>query len=147
MFKEKLQLTLAAIDRASPVLKSIWNSAKSLAGKTWHVAVRMKDFITAPFRKLWNMISNPITMALSVAGIGLSAGEIVQTFNEFETGMSAVRSLTGATDEEFLLLKQTAKDLGASTSFSASQASEGMQYLAMAGWDTNQIIEGQCPVC
>lgn len=140
MFKEKLQLTLAAIDRASPVLKSIWNSAKSLAGKTWHVAVRMKDFITAPFRKLWNMISNPITMALSVAGIGLSAGEIVQTFNEFETGMSAVRSLTGATDEEFLLLKQTAKDLGASTSFSASQASEGMQYLAMAGWDTNQII-------
>ncbi len=140
MFKEKFQLIIAAIDRASPVLKTIWNSAKGLAGKTWHVAVRMKDFITAPFRKLWNLVNSPITMALSVAGIGLSANEVLQTFNEFETGMSAVRSLTGATDEEFLSLKETAKDLGASTSFSASEASQGMQYLAMAGWDTNQII-------
>lgn len=140
MFKEKLRLTLEAIDRASPILKEIWGNAKNLASKTWHVAVRMKDFITAPFRKLIDMVSSPITMALSVAGIGLSAGEVVQTFNEFESGMSAVRSLTGATDEEFLLLKETAKELGASTSFSASQASEGMQYLAMAGWDTNQII-------
>lgn len=140
MFKEKLRLTLEAIDRASPILKEIWGNAKNLASKTWHVAVRMKDFITAPFRKLIDMVSSPITMALSVAGIGLSASEVLQTFNDFESGMSAVRSLTGATDEEFLLLKETAKDLGASTSFSASQASEGMQYLAMAGWDTNQII-------
>lgn len=140
MFKEKLQLTLAAIDRASPVLKSIWNSAKSLAGKTWHVAVRMKDFITAPFRKLWNMISNPITMALSVAGIGLSAGDVVQTFNDFESGMSGVRALTSATDEEFLLLKQTAKDLGATTSFSASEAALGMQNLASAGFTTAEIV-------
>lgn len=140
MFEEKLQLTLAAIDRASPVLKSIWNSAKSLAGKTWHVAVRMKDFITAPFRKLWNMISNPISIALSVAGIGLSASDVVQTFNDFESGMSGVRALTNATDEEFLLLKQTAKDLGASTSFSASEAAQGMQNLASAGFTTAEIV-------
>lgn len=140
MFKEKMKLTLEAIDRASPVLKEIWGNAKNLASKTWHVAVRMKDFITAPFRKLYDLVNSPITMALSVAGIGLSASEVLQTFNDFESGMSAVRSLTGATDEEFLLLKETAKDLGATTSFSASEASEGMQYLAMAGWDTNQII-------
>lgn len=140
MFKEKLQLTLAAVDRASPIIKNVWNSAKSLAGKTWNVAVRMKDFITAPFRKLWNMISNPITMALSVAGLGLSANELVTTFNNFETGMSAVRSLTGATNEDFTRLTDTAKSLGATTSFSATEASDGMQYLAMAGWDTNEII-------
>jgi len=140
MFKDQFKLIIAAIDRASPVLKTIWDSAKGLTTRTWHVAVRMKDFITAPFRKIWDVINSPITMALSVAGIGLSATEVLSTFNEFETGMSAVRSLTGATDEDFLLLKQTAKDLGATTSFSASQASEGMQYLAMAGWDTSQII-------
>lgn len=140
MFKEKLQLTLAAIDRASPVLKSIWSSAKSLAGKTWHVAVRMKDFVTAPFRKLWNMINSPITMALSIAGIGLSASEVVSTFNDFESGMSGVRALTSATDEEFLLLKQTAKDLGATTSFSASEAAMGMQNLASAGFTTAEIV-------
>lgn len=140
MFKEKFQLIIAAIDKASPVLKTIWNTTKSLAGKAWSVAVRMKDFITAPFRKLYNTLTSPITLALSVAGIGMSAGEVISTFNEFETGMSAVKALVGATDEEFLLLKQTAKDLGAETAFSASQASEGMQYLASAGWNTNEIV-------
>ena len=140
MFKEKWQLTVAAIDKASPVLKTIGSTVKSLTSKAWSVAVRMKDFITAPFRKIASLISSPITMALSVAGIGLSASDVINTFNEFETGMSAVRSLTSATDEEFSLLRATAKDLGATTSFSASEASQGMQYLAMAGWNTNQII-------
>lgn len=140
MFKEKFKLIMEALDKASPILKNIWNSAKNLVSRTWSVAVRMKDFITAPFRKLYNWISSPITIALSVAGVGLSASDLVTTYNDFETGMSAVKSLSGATNEEFIQLKQTAKDLGATTAFSASEASEGMQYLAMAGWDTNEII-------
>lgn len=140
MFKEKFKLIVEALDKASPVLKTIWNFAKRLTSKAWHVAVRMKDFVTAPFRKLMGLFRNPITMALSVAGIGMGVREVVTTFNEFETGMSAVRSLTGATGQDFLMLKQTAKDLGAETVFSASEASQGMQYLAMAGWNTNQII-------
>lgn len=140
MFKEKFKLIMEALDKASPILKNIWNSTKNLVSRTWSVAVRMKDFITAPFRKLYNWISSPITIALSVAGVGLSASDLVTTYNDFETGMSAVKSLSGATNEEFIQLKQTAKDLGATTAFSASEASEGMQYLAMAGWDTNEII-------
>ena len=141
MFKEKLSLTLSAIDRASPILKNVWNSAKSLAGKTWSVAIRMKDFITAPFRKLWNMISSPITMALSFAGMGIGASDVLNTFNGFEEGMSGVRALTSATDSEFLLLRETAKSLGASTSFSATQAAEGMQNLASAGFSVSEIVD------
>lgn len=141
MFNEKLSLTLSAIDRASPVLKNVWNSAKNLAGKTWNVAVRMKDFITAPFRKLWNLISSPVTMALSVVGMGMSVSDVLNTFNGFEEGMSGVRALTDATDDEFLVLRETAKSLGASTSFSASQAAEGMQNLASAGFSVNEIVE------
>lgn len=141
MFKEKLSLTLSAIDRASPILKNVWNSAKSLAGKTWSVAIRMKDFITAPFRKLWNMISSPITMALSFVGMGIGASDVLNTFNGFEEGMSGVRALTSATDSEFLLLRETAKSLGASTSFSATQAAEGMQNLASAGFSVSEIVD------
>lgn len=140
MFKEKLQLTLSAIDRASPILKDVWNSAKSLVGRGWNMVVRMTDFVTAPFRKLWNLISSPITMALSVAGIGMSASDVFNTFTGFEEGMSGVRALTEATDAEFLLLRETAKSLGASTSFSASQAAEGMQNLASAGFTVNEIV-------
>lgn len=140
MFKEKLQLTLTAIDRASPILKDVWNSAKSLVGRGWNMVVRMTDFVTAPFRKLWNLISSPITMALSVAGIGMSASDVFNTFTGFEEGMSGVRALTEATDAEFLFLRETAKSLGASTSFSASQAAEGMQNLASAGFTVNEIV-------
>ena len=140
MFKEKLKLIIEALDKASPVLKSIWNSAKGLVSKTWSVAVRMKDLITAPFRKLYSWISSPITIAMSIAGVGLSANDLVTTYNDFETGMSGVRALTGATNEEFTLLKETAKELGADTSFSASEAAVGMQNLASAGFTTNEIV-------
>ena len=140
MFKERFKLIMEALDKASPVLKSIWNSAKGLVSKTWSVAVRMKDFVTAPFRKLYSWISSPITIALSVAGIGLSANDLVTTYNDFETGMSGVRALTGATNEEFTLLKETAKELGADTAFSASEAAVGMQNLASAGFTTNEIV-------
>lgn len=139
-FKEKLQLTIQALDKASPVLKTISTTVKSLGSKAWTVAVKMKDLVTAPFRKLWNVISSPITMALSVAGLGFSATDLLDTFNEFEVGMSGVQALTGATNAEFLLLKETAKDLGASTSFSASQAAIGMQNLASAGFSVEEII-------
>jgi TP901 family phage tail tape measure protein len=140
MFKENFKLTLAAIDRASPTLKNISSTVKGLVGKAWRITVRMADFVTAPFRKLYNLISSPITMALSVVGVGVGASEIVSIFNDFETGMSGVRALTGATDEEFYLLKETAKELGASTSFSASQAALGMQNLGSAGFTTSEII-------
>ncbi|MEG0766385.1 MAG: phage tail tape measure protein, partial [Clostridia bacterium] len=54
--------------------------------------------------------------------------------------MSTVRAITGATQADFVKLNQTAKDLGATTAFSATQAAEGMKYLGMAGWDVNEII-------
>lgn len=140
MFKEKLQLTLSAVDRASPIIRDVWSSAKNLVGKGWNMVVRMTDFVTAPFRKLWDLVSSPITMALSVAGIGMSAGDVLSTFTDFEEGMSGVRALTEATDAEFLLLRDTAKSLGASTSFSASEAVQGMQNLASAGFTVNEIV-------
>ena len=140
MFSDKFQLITSAIDRASPILKSISGTVKGLVGKTWSVAVKMKDFVTAPFRKIWNMINSPITLALSVVGVGFSASDVLSTYNGFESQMSGVRALTGATGEDFLLLKETAKELGAETSFSASQAAEGMQNLASAGFTTSEIV-------
>lgn len=140
MFSDKFQLIMSAIDRASPILKSISGTVKGLVGKTWSVAVKMKDFVTAPFRKIWNMINSPITLALSVVGVGFSASDVLSTYNSFESQMSGVRALTGATGEDFLLLKETAKELGAETSFSASQAAEGMQNLASAGFTTSEIV-------
>jgi len=60
---------------------------------------------------------------------------------EFETEMSRVEALTGATGEEMQQLEGLAKDMGASTVFSATEAADAMGFLGMAGFDTNQIID------
>ena len=140
-FKEKMQLILEALDKASPALRNIVNTVKGLTAKAWHIAVKMKDMITAPFRKIKDLITSPIVMTLSMAGITMGAGSFVSTFSEFSAGMSNVKALSGATKEEFARLTQTAENLGATTKFTATEAAEGMQYLAMAGWETEKIID------
>lgn len=62
------------------------------------------------------------------------------TFANFEQEMARVRAISGATAEEYKLLEDSARALGRDTVFSATEAAEGMKYLAMAGWETNQIV-------
>lgn len=71
-----------------------------------------------------------------VAGLGLA----VKTAASFESAMSRVGALSGATNEQMRAMTKEAERLGATTSFSATQAAEGMQFLAMAGYKTNDII-------
>ena len=70
----------------------------------------------------------------------LGIGSSIKTFTNFEQGMKNVQATSQATNAEFKQLWNTAKDLGAKTSFSAKEASDGMNYLAMAGFKTNEII-------
>lgn len=74
--------------------------------------------------------------AAGTAGLGLA----IKTAADFESQMSTVKAISGATDGEFKKLNDTAKHLGATTVFSAKQAGEGMEYLALAGWKTNDIV-------
>lgn len=68
--------------------------------------------------------------------------DIVNTGKSFEAEMSKVKAISGATGEDFTALTNLAKELGSTTVFSASEASQGMQYLAMAGWKTQDIMAG-----
>ena len=107
-FKDKIKMTIAAIDKATPALKSIGATVKNITSKAWNVAVKMTDFVTAPFRKLKNLITSPIVMTLSMAGISMGAGSFVSTFSEFGASMSNVKALSGATNDEFQRLTATA---------------------------------------
>ncbi len=80
---------------------------------------------------------------VTMAGVGIAVGlgSAVKVAASFESQMSKVKAISGATDDEFVKLNETAKQLGATTVFSASQAGEGMEYLALAGWKTNDIIK------
>ncbi len=78
-----------------------------------------------------------------IAGGVLSAGLgfAVKRAADFESSMKRVKALSGATNEEFQSLSQTARELGASTVYSATQSSEAMQFLSMAGYRANEQID------
>lgn len=65
-------------------------------------------------------------------GVALTAGlgKAVKTAADFESGMSQVAAVSGATGDEFKALEARARELGGSTSFSAKEAADGLQYLA-----------------
>lgn len=77
----------------------------------------------------------PITGA--VAGIGAAA---VKTSADFDSAMSNVQALSGASGEELDKLRSAALEMGESTAFSATEAADALGYMALAGWDSEQSV-------
>ena len=74
-----------------------------------------------------------------VAGLGTAA---VKTAADFDSGMSKVAAVSGATGDELDALRDKAREMGSKTKFSASEAAEAMNYMAMAGWKTEEMLGG-----
>lgn len=70
------------------------------------------------------------------------ARETMELGIDFSSSMSNVQAISGATADQMEALEQTARDLGATTTFSASDVSDAFGYMAMAGWDTEQMLGG-----
>lgn len=66
----------------------------------------------------------------------------IGTIREFNVQMDKLQAISGANSEQMAVLESTAKQMGASTIFSASESAEAMTFMAMAGWDTQQIVSG-----
>ena len=78
-------------------------------------------------------------VSAAVAGIGVAA---VKTTADFDAAMSQVKAISGATAEEFDQLRDKAREMGSKTKFSAEEAAEAMNYMAMAGWKTGDMLDG-----
>ena len=79
----------------------------------------------------------PATVA--IAGIGTAA---VKTYTSFESKMSNVQAISGATGDDLIKLSDKAKEMGAKTKFSASESADALSYMAMAGWKTDDMLNG-----
>ena len=67
---------------------------------------------------------------------------ITKTSATFQQGMSEVKAISGATAEQMDQLKEKAKEMGAKTKFSAKESADAFKYMAMAGWDTEAMLNG-----
>ena len=79
----------------------------------------------------------PVTAA--VGGLGTAA---VKVAADFDSAMSQVAAVSGATGKDLEALRDKAREMGSKTKFSASEAAEAMNYMAMAGWKTGDMLSG-----
>lgn len=91
-------------------------------------------------------IGKAVTTAFTVAAVGAFEKKIVETYSTYDDQMRKVQAVSGATGKAYQELRAKAEELGAKTRFSATEAGQGMENLARAGWKTGQIMSGIGPV-
>ncbi|MCK9326796.1 MAG: phage tail tape measure protein [Bacteroidales bacterium] len=123
-----------AFNRSIDNMKSAANNMSTNVSNSFDQMSKKTGASAADFQK--------VGMAATAAGavIGLGIGSAVKTTTNFEASMSKVQAISGATGKDLAKLTNLAKELGAKTAFSASQAAEGMQFLSMAGFTVNDTI-------
>ena len=82
-----------------------------------------------------------LTKSVSVPLLTIGAAAL-KTTADFDAGMSEVKAISGATGTEFKQLETKAIQMGAKTKYSATEAASAFKYMAMAGWDTNDMLSG-----
>lgn len=121
-FTKPSKETLKAMKEMSVNAKAAGRSIKKAGETIANAGSTMTKSVTAP-----------------IAGVGIAA---VKTAADYESAMSNVQAITGATGDDFKKLTQLGKDLGASTAWSAQECAEAMQYTGMAGWTAKENIDG-----
>ncbi|SHH05841.1 phage tail tape measure protein [Tepidibacter thalassicus] len=104
------------------------NKLKAVGTKMQNVGKKMQD-----------VGKSLTTVTMPLVGIGAAS---VKTAMDFESAMSEVQAISGATGDDLEALKDKALEMGSTTKFSASQSAEALKYMSMAGWKTEQMLDG-----
>lgn len=119
-------------------LKSLEEQANQSATALQSIAAKGEKLQT-----LGNNISNVGTRLLPVTGAVVGLGTAaVKVAADFDSAMSRVAAVSGATGADLDALRDKAREMGAKTKFSATEAAEAMNYMAMAGWKTEDMLSG-----
>lgn len=123
--KTKLSDAEYAADKLDNSLEEVESSAK-----------KADDGFTMFKATLANLAADAIMRA--VDGIKNLVGNVIELGQNFTSTMSEVSAISGATGEDFEKLEACAREYGATTVFSASNAAEALKYMSLAGWDADQ---------
>lgn len=140
------EVVIKATDEASSKLSEVSEKAKDTAenldeaGDKAEESGKKSKESSSSWSILGNVAANIVTAGIQKATAAATqfAKQIVQTGMKFETSMSNVKALSGATEEEFQMLTETAREAGSTTVFSASEAADALGYMALAGWDAKE---------
>jgi len=135
-FQREIAETESKLKHYEGQLKSVDSTQKSFGDKMAASGKSVKEFgqgMTSVGKELSMKVTAPL---VAIAGVASKIGM------DFKAGMSEVQAISGATGEELAQLETKARELGSSTKFSAKEVSEGFKYMALAGWDVKQSMDG-----
>lgn len=119
-------------------LKSLEEQAKASGTVLQEIAAKGEKLKTVG-DNVTNVGKKFMPVTLGVVGLGTAA---VKTAADFDSAMSKVAAVSGATGSDLETLRDKAREMGEKTKFSASEAAEAMNYMAMAGWKTEDMLSG-----
>ena len=119
-------------------LKSLEEQAKQSGTALQNIAAKGEKLKTVG-DNISNVGTKLLPVTAGVVGLGTAA---VKTAADFDSAMSKVAAVSGATGKDLDALRDKAREMGSKTKFSASEAAEAMNYMAMAGWKTEDMLSG-----
>ena len=135
------------IDLDESALKNLEKEAKqcgSVMGSAFQAAGQQIQEVGNKITSVGDSIANlgrDITQKVTVPIVGAFSAAI-KTTADFDAQMSKVQAISGATGDEFSQLRDKAREMGANTKYSATEAGEAFEYMGMAGWKADQMLEG-----
>lgn len=137
---------IGAIDRTAIKVREAQARLTALTGKAWMVTIAAKNTISEKASGAVNGAVQSVTgmgaQMIAGAGIGYGIYDTVKTYKDFQQQMSTVAAISGATGGELDALTAKAKEMGAITSFSATESAKAFEYMGMAGWKSEDMISG-----
>ncbi len=116
------------------------NKFDKTIGKTKETSEHFKTGISTMQIALGNLIAQGFAKAVSAAKDFIT--ESLKVGMNFESSMSKVKAVSKASSEDMAKLRDKAKEMGANTKFSATESAEAFNYMAMAGWKTEDMLGG-----
>lgn len=131
-------------DWASNNLRRIKTELSGISGKVYTATVAVRQAGMEKLRNAGNSVmASTVGTGLQMgaaAGIGFGVMDSVNTFKSFEQQMKRVQGISGASADDFERLSVAARKAGADTQFSATESAKALEYMAMAGWKTEESI-------
>lgn len=165
LLKDKVEATQQQLQKYKRIQNQLSAQKVSKNSKEWRAVEReiiKADNKLKTFKKDLNKIGNAKLHKISkdfkdignkakaagqnmsgVSGaMGLLGGAAVAVGADFDSAMSQVQAISGATGSDFDALREKARQMGADTKFSATESADAFNYMAMAGWDTKDMLSG-----
>lgn len=123
---------------------SKWDSGFSRANQQLRTLSDSTQSAGTRFQAAGQLMQNTgrtLTMAVTLPVAGIAAASI-KTAADFESSMSRVQAVSGASGQDMQKLEKLAREMGATTKFSASDAADALNYMGMAGWKTQDMMNG-----